>query len=142
MKDITVLMKRSILAMMIFATLASCSKEDDIDDIFIERDWKLAFVQEGSIRRSNPDKEYSILFAENTFQATLPGGKSITGNWKANGDTREFHCANVRANGSLGNDTIARKMLQILTNAQSYDGDTHYLKIKEQNNVYLQFHNY
>ena len=133
-------MKKIIFAAMLIASIVSCSKEDDIDEIFVERDWKLSFVQEGSIRR-NSDKNYSILFGENTFEATLPNGTTIKGSWKANGDTREFRCANVRASGSLKGDTIAEKMLNILTNAKMYEGDTHYLQIKEQDKVYLQFYN-
>lgn len=133
-------MKRIIYAITLLTTIASCSKEDDIDDIFVGRNWKLSYIQEGSIRR-NSNKDYSILFQENTFEAMLPGGKNIKGNWRANGETREFNCANVKASGSLRGDTIAEKMLQILTKAQHYAGDENYLQIKEQHNVYIQFHN-
>lgn len=141
MRKIKETMGRIIFTIIMLAVVSSCNKEDDLGEIFIDRDWQLSFVQEGSIRRTS-DKSYSILFDENTFEATLPGGKNIKGSWIANGDTREFRCANVRASGSLGNDTIAQKMLQILKNAQRYEGDTHYLKIKEQDNTYMQFHNY
>lgn len=140
MKNIIIQAKRIILATALLATAVACSKDDDIGDIFIDRDWKLSFVQDGNIRRSSA-KEYSIRFQENTFEALLPGGKNIRGNWKANGDTREFSCSNLRESGNLKGDTIAEKMRQILTKAQKYEGDTHYLKIKEQDNIYIQFHN-
>lgn len=133
-------MKRIIYAIMLLMAIVSCNKEDDIDDIFVGRNWKLSYIQEGNIRR-NSNKDYSILFQENIFEATLPGGKNIKGNWRANGETRSFNCANVKASGSLRGDTIAEKMLQILTKAQNYAGDENYLQIKEQHNVYIQFHN-
>lgn len=40
----------------------------------------------------------------------------------------------------LRGDTIGEKMLNIFTNAKSYEGDTNWLQIKQQKNTYMQFY--
>ena len=139
-KNIVKPMKRIIFAIILLATAVSCKKEDDIDEIFVGHNWKLSFIQEGSLKKG-ADKGYGIIFQEKTFNATLPGGNSINGYWEANGDTRQFHCTDVRANGNLEGDETAEKILRILTNAKEYDGTTTWLQIKEKKNSYIQFHN-
>lgn len=134
-------LKKSIFAFMLIAMVASCSKDDDINEIFTDREWELSFIQEGSFRISS-DKRYTITFGSSSFDAALPDGKSIKGKWKADGDKRTFSCTDVHATETITDDSIAGKMLKILTKAKKYEGDTHYIKIMEQNNVYLQFHNY
>lgn len=140
MKNIAEQIKRIIFAVMLATTVAACS-EDNIEDIFVEREWKLTYVNDGGVKRFTKDKVYSIQFFENSFKATLPGGGTINGNWSANGNTREFRCSNIRTSGHFAGDTIAEKMIQILTNAKKYEGDTNWLQIKQQENVFMQFYN-
>lgn len=140
MKNIAKQIKRIIFATILVTAVIAC-KEDDINEIFVEREWKLTLIKDGGEMKYTQDKVYTIQFFDNTFKATLPNGGAINGNWKANGSTREFSCSNVRTSGSFAGDTIAQKMVQILTNAKKYSGDTNWLQIKQQENVYMQFYN-
>ena len=70
----------------------------------------------------------------------MPNGAAINGKWEANGNSRKFQCWNINTTGNLKGDTIAEKMLQIFQNAKSYDGDTNWLQIKQQKNVFMQFY--
>ena len=140
MKNIAKQIKRIIFATILVTAVIAC-KEDDINEIFVEREWKLTLINYGGEKKYTEGKIYAIQFFDNTFKATLPNGGTINGNWKANGNTREFSCSNVRTSGSFAGDTIAQKMVQILTNAKKYNGDTNWLQIKQQENVFMQFYN-
>lgn len=137
MEHIAKTIKRTIFAVALIAGIAACTKDDDIEDIFVDRAWTLTYIQEGGSRKYTEGKRYSMLFADGAFTATTPSGNTITGEWQANGDTRSFTCYNVRANGNISKDTIAQKMYNILTNVKKYEGDTNWLRIKQQENVYM-----
>ncbi|MBO7302404.1 MAG: hypothetical protein J6U58_06825 [Bacteroidaceae bacterium] len=142
MKGIAKQINRVIFALILPLVAVSCVGEDDINAIFRERDWKLTYIKEGSVQRYAKDKIYSIEFLENTFTATTPKGVTITGNWHADGSAlHSFECNNIRTNGNLSGDTIGLKMRDILKNAKTYSGDTNWLQIKQQDNVYIQFYN-
>ena len=128
---------RVIFALTLPLAAISCVGDDDINAIFRERTWKLTYIKEGSVQRYAKERIYSIEFLERTFTATTPNGATITGNWLANGDSsHSFTCSNIRTNGNIKGDTIALKMREILTNAKSYNGDTNWLQIKQQENTY------
>lgn len=139
MKNIAEQFKRVIFATLLILCAASCDNKDDITGIFREQEWTLSLVKEGAVERYS-DKKYRVKFAETTFDATMPGGSAISGRWEANGSTKRFRCWDIRTSGTIKGDTIAEKMLQIFTNAKSYDGDTNWLQIKQQDNVYMQFY--
>ena len=102
-------------------------------------EWVISYIQEGAIKRYS-DKKYNVHFIDNNFNATTPSGAQIKGKWEADGKSRKFHCWNIQTTGSFKGDTIAQKMLQIFTDATAYDGDTNWLQIKQQKNVYMQFY--
>lgn len=131
--------KRAIFAIMLMLTATACTQDDDIKDIFVERAWTLSYIQEGSVKRFS-NKKYDVSFIDNSFNATAPNGATISGKWEADGDSRRFRCWNIQTTGSFKGDTIAQKMLQIFTDATAYDGDTHWLQIKQQKNVFMQFY--
>lgn len=139
MKTFVKTVKRIIFASTILLIVASCA-HDDIGEIFIDRDWTLSLVKEGSVIRYS-NKLYKVSFTEDAFNATTPSGSTISGKWNADNKNRSFHCWNIKTAGSLKGDTIAEKMLNIFTNATSYDGDTNWLQIKQQKNTYMQFYN-
>lgn len=141
MKTIAETTKRVIFALILLLSTVSCSKEDDIKDIFVERDWNLTRIVEGPLTSYNNGKIYSIEFLETTFEARMPDGSTIHGNWTADGNTREFRCSNLRTSGNFSNDSIARKIERIIKGARKYSGDTHWLKIMEHDNIYLMFGN-
>lgn len=133
--------KRTIFAVILILVAVACTQDDDIKDIFEEREWTLSYVQEGNVKRfSDSNKRYNVQFIDNSFNATTPGGATISGKWEADGDSRKFHCWGIQTTGSFKSDTIAQKMLQIFTDATEYDGDTHWLQIKQHKNVFMQFY--
>ena len=131
---------RQVLLLLAVATLAACSREDDINEIFTGHTWQLTYIDDGGIRRwpAQTDK-YSLQFTQTGFNASTPGGGSINGRWYADGSTREFHCSDVRSSGIANNDTIGQIMLKQLKEAVSYDGDIHFLKIIKDKNQQMQF---
>lgn len=138
-------MKKEIIK-IVFIILAAlpfvaCNSDDDIDEIFIDRKWTLAFIKEGNTEYQYSG-DYVIIFKSNTFNLTTPGNATISGNWEADGGSRYFHCSNIKTTGDINNDNIAKKMREILQNAVSYDGDANWLQIVVQpGNVFMQFHN-
>lgn len=135
--------KRIIFAVTIILAITACTQEDDVSDIFIDRPWTLTRIHDGSTEYNNRGKRYSLLFTENAFSATMPSGSVINGRWEADGNTRKFRCWNIKTAGSIKGDTIAEKMLDMFTEATSYEGDTNWLRIikKNNNNTYMLFGN-
>lgn len=131
---------RTLLILLATAGLSACSNEDDIEDIFVNRTWTLAFINEGSNRIAAKDNYY-LQFYDKNFVVTTPSGAKIQGYWEADGENRSFRCTQVMTDGNISNDTIAGKMEKILEKAASYEGDINYLIIKQQDNVFMQFHN-
>lgn len=134
-------MKKILYLITVALIFASCNNSDDLNEIFQSRTWKLSFFQEGTTR--NIAKEgYSIMFYEGSFTANTPSGAAISGNWQADNKSRTMRCTNVRVvQGNIAKDTTATKMKQFLERASSYNGDANWLQIRQQSNVYMQFHN-
>ena len=141
MRNIVKTAKYAIFAVAL-ALVAACNESDDISEIFIGHNWRLTYVEEGGIRRwPSQENSYSLMFGENSFNATTPNGGSISGRWSANGETRQFSCTNIRTEGISATDTIARQMVEMFRNARKYDGDIHYLQIIKEKNHLMQFYN-
>ena len=132
---------KSLILVLALAAFAACDNSDDISEIFIGNDWKLSYTEEGGIRRW-PSQEipYTLTFGANNFNAHTPNGGKISGQWSANGKTREFRCSNIRTEGINANDTIARQMVQLFKEATAYGGDSHYIQIFKNKNHYMQFY--
>lgn len=133
--------KLIIFALLFFAVTA-CSKEDDINEIFIDRSWTLSFIQEGADKFVPEKGDYIILFKNKTFTLTTPSSATINGNWQADGGSRSMRLSNIRTSGSLSEDNIGKKMFNMLQNTTSYSGDANWLQIIVQpGNAYMQFYN-
>ncbi len=140
MRSIAKAAKSAIFALAL--TLTACNNSDDISEIFIGHDWKLTYIEEGGIRSwPSQDSGYSLMFSENSFNVTTPNGGKISGRWSANGATHQFSCTNIRTEGISANDTMATQMVNMLKEAKTYDGDTHWLQIIKEKNHLMQFYN-
>lgn len=129
-----------ILLVALFFT--ACNNDDNLQEIFIDRNWTLSFIQEGNEKTVPEMVEYTILFKNGTFTLTTPGSATITGNWQADGGTRRFTCSNINTKGNINNDNIAKKMRNMLQNAILYSGDANWLQIiVQQGNAFMQFYN-
>ena len=56
---------RIIFAFFMLLTTVACTQEDDINDIFEEREWTLTYIQEGTTQRYS-NKKYNVIFAGNS----------------------------------------------------------------------------
>ena len=122
--------------------VAACNNEDDLQEIFVGHNWKLAFVQNGSTREVPVKGDYTFTFYDTNFRLVTPGGAIIGGSWQAGGKSKEFRCSNVQVSGNISTDGIASIIVDILKNAKSYEGDSHYLKInKLRDKEYIQLYN-
>lgn len=131
---------KQMLMLLAVTTIAACTKGDDINEIFTGHTWQLTYIDDGGIRRWPAyNDNYSLQFTQAGFNATTPGGGSISGHWQADGSTRAFRCTDVRSSGIANNDTIGRLMLKQLKEAESYNGDIHFLKIIKDKNQQMQF---
>lgn len=133
---------KSLIFVLALTSIAACNKSDELDEIFLDPNWKLTYIQESGIRRwPSQGNEYSLKFTDSGFSVTTPNGGSIKGRWHADGKTREFRCSDIRTSSISVNDTIARKMLQLLQEAKSYNGDIHFLQIIKDKDQLMQFYN-
>lgn len=138
------IIKTFLISLFMALSLSSCDNKDDLQDIFIDRDWKLSFIQEGADKKApdNSKGDYLLVFNNNTLTLTTPSNAKITGSWQAGNDPRMFRCSNMKINGNIENDDIAKSMYRILKEAKTYGGDTNWLQIIVQSgNIYMQFHN-
>ena len=140
MRNISGIAKR-VVAILALTAIVACNNSDDISDIFIGNDWKLTFIKEGGFQRPTNKGIYSLTFGANKFNVSTPNGGKISGRWSADGKTRSFRCTDIITEGIGANDTIARLMKQMLSEASSYNGDIHWLQIRTEKNHFMQFYN-
>ncbi len=140
--------KGILICLLVTVTLgstASCNNSDDLDAIFLGPTWRLSFLRDGDVVTNLSSSQiYTIRFFDGTFTAGTPSGAEISGKWEADGSSknRTFSCTNIRVvKGDISGDHIATNMIQYLQNANSYDGTTIYLQLKESKNKYIQFYN-
>ena len=137
-------MKKSITFIILTLSLAltACDKGDDLDEIFMNKNWTLAFFQEG-VEKNSIKGDYKIRFYENVFTVTTPNKSSIEGYWEADNKTHAFRCPKKLrvTSGTIVGDTTAQKMINIFEKATSYSGDANSLQIIEMPNKFMQFHN-
>ena len=131
---------KKILFIFIAVVICSCNDSDDIAEIFMNKTWKLSFIQEGT-ERVNAKDGYTMIFYENVFAISTPNGSDITGRWTVDNESRRLQCSEIKTNGNISNDATAVKMEIILKKATHYEGDANWLQIKQTDNIYMQFHN-
>ena len=131
------------MLLLLSLTIVSCDNGDDLTEIFQSHTWNMAFFYENGIRTSpSKDSKYTLKFHDSTFEFTTNSGATITGYWQADNKKRTFRCSQVKVNnGSIEADEIASKAEKIFKDARYYEGDSNFLKIMIQENIFMQFHN-
>lgn len=142
-----------LLLLLLLPLLGGCDTEDNVLEIFTGKTWKLTYIAlEGQHQMFdfwNEDtdaarRSLQLLEQGSTFiiefngseTADYVGGdfeaqavnRSITGNWAANGASRELSLNNLRTSGN-DSDILAQAFLIGLQNAVRYSGDSQYLYI-------------
>ena len=142
-----------LLLLLLLPLLGGCDTEDNVLEIFTGKTWKLTYIAlEGQHQMFdfwNEDtdaarRSLQLLEQGSTFiiefngseTADYVGGdfeaqavnRSITGNWAANGASRELSLNNLRTSGN-DSDILAQAFLTGLQNAVRYSGDSQNLYI-------------
>ena len=84
------------------------------------------------------DNIYCLTFNSKTFQGTLAAGIPVEGIWTADGkkQTIQLNFSNkVNVNNS---SELCRKVFNILKDATSYKGDKNVMRIKKDNETYIE----
>ena len=146
-----------LLLLLLLPLLGGCDTEDNVLEIFTGKTWKLTYIAlEGQHQMFdfwNEDtdaarRSLQLLEQGSTFiiefngseTADYVGGdfeaqavnRSITGNWAANGASRELSLNNLRTSGN-DSDILAQAFLTGLQNAVRYSGHSQYLYIYYEN---------
>jgi signal transduction histidine kinase len=115
----------------------SCENEDDIEEIFWNKNWKITGATiNGTSINSEALKElyasaqsYYLIFSAGTMKGFLSPNCPITGAWSANGKNHDFHCdLNVAEN--INESALNLQLYEILNNAKKYNGDGNVLRIE------------
>lgn len=118
------------------AILCSCSKSDDLDELFIGR---TLYVTSGLIN-SQPikgddlkkicqsDQTYIIHFNENTFSCTLDYGCTFSGTWTADGKNQTISL-HVNEHPQM-KSPLDSNIFMVLRNVRSYSGDSNIIKLE------------
>lgn len=132
-----------ILTLVIVA-LTSCTREDDINEIFLNKCWYINGICKEGKEATKEDLEtlfhsgkncYRIIFNDGTFIATLSPQNVITGAWSADGKKQTIHLYNVDATSS--SSTLDNRIIEIIQKANSYEGDANVLLIKKDKNNFI-----
>jgi hypothetical protein len=144
---------KSFILMLIMALplLTACNDTDDVQSIFTGRSWKLTYITQKNkhawykfsdvtdemYKQYDPvsgSKSFVISFSGTAKDETITGNvtgegaATLSGTWSANGKTRAVSTNITRSTAS---DALAKKIVEGVKNATSYEGDN--------SNLYLYF---
>lgn len=136
--------------------MCSCNNEDDIEEIFVSGTWNVGnFYNGGDWHKVNDGarpvytkeedfKALNILtvtfLEDGTLQGKLNNG-TFTGKWAANGEDRTLSITNLKSTSTPTGK--GKELMEALSNAAFYKGDSKYLKIAPENKKsYVQLGHY
>lgn len=136
----------SLLCFIVIALFCSCSKGDDVEEIF--RD-KTMYITSGLVfnnRLQGTDlKElcaspntYCIYFGDGVYSLTLAEGFTMSGQWTADGDNHTIHFSDVKIPVNTGL-SLSYRIANVFEKAVRYSGDANLVTIiqDEQNRIVL-----
>ena len=126
--------------------LTACSKEDDIDEIFVGRTWYMNGIVINGITSSEGTKNfyketgtnsYFITFSANTFQGKLSSNATFSGTWKADGkhQTITLHLQEKPDTDLL----FDKQLLNILSNVDTYISGADFMHLNDNNHNTIRF---
>lgn len=132
------------LAPVIIST--SCSKEDDIEEIFMDKSFYIngATIQGTAMNEDvkqlyqHLDSYYITFGSDGTFSGKLDRDCIIGGRWSADGKKKSIHFEiNTFSNPSAS--ILSEKLKQIFSDAKTYSGDANVVIVQanEQNFIRL-----
>ena len=126
----------------------SCSQEDDIDEIFRGKSWKItgACIRGTSLNGTdlkelyNYDNSYELVFVSNKINGILAPGSTFAGTWNASGKNRSFSCT-IDSYTNFDSSTLSTDLFNILLKCKEYKGDSNVLMLKADNANYIRLTN-
>ena len=149
---------KNLLSILLLLPLMCCCQEDDIDVIFVKSGtWNVGNFCVGGkwektndgakvIYQKNEDlkalNQMTVIFEEDgTLSGSLLNGGTFTAKWSANGKERTIQISNMKT--SVTPSGKSKELIDALTNAAFYKGDSNYLKIAPENKKsYVQLGHY
>lgn len=134
-------MKKTIhlfIVLTALTLLASCTREDDISEIFVGRTWYMNGATINGMKLNSEvrnfyteanEKAYYISFSSGSFQGMLSPGVSFGGTWKADGKKQHITFTFIqKPSTELPFD---KQIYNILSTVASYESGTDFLKLQE-----------
>ena len=149
---------KNLLSILLLLPLMCCCQEDDIDVIFVKSGtWNVGNFCVGGkwektndgakvIYQKNEDlkalNQMTVIFDEDgTLRGSLLNGGTFTAKWSANGKERTIQISNMKT--SVTPSGKSKELIDALTNAAFYKGDSNVLKIApEDKKSYVQLGHY
>ena len=149
---------KNLLSILLLLPLICSCQEDNIEDIFVNSGtWNVGNFYVGgkweknndgakAIYQKNDDikalNQLTVIFHEDgVISGTLLNGGTFTGKWSANGKDRSILISDL--NTSVTPKGKSKELIDALTNAAFYKGDSNYLKIAPENKKsYVQLGHY
>lgn len=151
-------LKYLLSILLVLPLLCSC-QEDNVEEIFVgSGTWNVGnfyvggkwekFDNDGAraIYQKNEDlkalNQMTVIFHDDgTLSGTLINGGTFSAKWGANGKDRSIWVSNMKT--SITPSGKSKELIDALTNAAFYKGDTNYLKIApEDKKSYVQLGHY
>lgn len=147
-----------LLSILLLLPLICSCQEDNIEDIFVNSGtWNVGNFYVGgkweknndgakAIYQKNEDikalNQLTVIFHEDgVISGTLLNGGTFTAKWSANGKDRSILISDL--NTSVTPKGKSKELIDALTNAAFYKGDSNYLKIAPENKKsYVQLGHY
>lgn len=149
---------KNLLSILLLLPLICSCQEDNIEDIFVNSGtWNVGNFYVGgkweknndgakAIYQKNEDikalNQLIVIFHEDgVISGTLLNGGTFTAKWSANGKDRSILISDL--NTSVTPKGKSKELIDALTNAAFYKGDSNYLKIAPENKKsYVQLGHY
>jgi hypothetical protein len=149
---------KNLLSILLLLPLICSCQEDNIEDIFVNSGtWNVGNFYVGgkwgknndgakAIYQKNEDikalNQLTVIFHEDgVISGTLLNGGTFTAKWSANGNDRSILISDL--NTSVTPTGKSKELIDALTNAAFYKGDSNYLKIAPENKKsYVQLGHY
>ena len=151
-------LKYLLSILLVLPLMCSC-QEDNVEEIFVgSGTWNVGnfyvggkwekFDNDGAraIYQKNEDlkalNQMTVIFHDDgTLSGTLSNGGTFSAKWGANGKDRSIWVSNMKT--SITPSGKSKELIDALTNAAFYKGDTNYLKIApEDKKSYVQLGHY
>ena len=137
----------ALTVMLLFTFgLSSCSREDDLDEIFVGRTWYMNGAKVNGLKLNSEIKQfytdagesaYYISFMSGTFQGALSAGVTFAGTWSADGKKQTIQL-NVTTKPAT-TSTFDKQIFNIISSASSYNSGADFLQMDKDDNNYVMF---